>query len=132
MKNIDTYIQNKYAGYDDRVIEFLNRVYEDSKNNNQEINNYFYCCLDLLSNQLKLYFMSVDALDSEKKLSSEDSYKRIARHPAVGILSKAHQQILDILEKLGLSPFANAKIKRLNKESGEDESAEDLLNTLVG
>jgi phage terminase small subunit len=130
MKTIDTYIQNKYADYDDRVIEFINRVYEDCKNNNQEINNYFYCCLDLLSNQLKLYYMSVDALDSEKKLSSEDSYKRIARHPAVGILSKSHQQILDILEKLGLSPFASAKINRLKNGDG-DQDAEELLDSLV-
>ena len=130
MKTIDPYIQKTYESYDDRVIEFINRVYEDCKNNNQEINNYFYCCLDLLSNQLKLYYMSVDALDSEKKLSSEDSYKRIARHPAVGILSKSHQQIWDILEKLGLSPFASAKIKRLNNGDG-DQDAEELLDSLV-
>ena len=130
MKTIDPYIQKTYEGYDARVIEFINRVYEDCKNNNQEINNYFYCCLDLLSNQLKLYYMSVDALDSEKKLSSEDSYKRIARHPAVGILSKSHQQILDILEKLGLSPFASAKINRL-KNSDNDQDAEALLDNLI-
>ncbi len=130
MKFIDQYVQEHYAEYDDRVKTFISRVFEDCKKNNEKLSNYFYCCLDLLANQLSLYFLSVDAIDEAKKLSSEDSYKRVSKNPAVAIMSKSHQQILDILEKLGLSPFASAKIKRLNNGSDE-EDAEQLLEKLI-
>ena len=130
MKFIDQYIQEHYAEYDDRVKTFISRVFEDCKKNNEKLSNYFYCCLDLLANQLSLYFLSVDAIDEAKKLSSEDSYKRVSKNPAVAIMSKSHQQILDILEKLGLSPFASAKIKRLNN-GGNEEDAEELLEKLI-
>lgn len=130
MKYVDEYIQKNYNDYDDRVKTFISRVFEDCKKNNEKLSNYFYCCLDLLANQLSLYFLSVDAIDEAKKLSSEDSYKRVSKNPAVAIMSKSHQQILDILEKLGLSPFASAKIKRLNNVE-DDESTQELLNNLI-
>jgi hypothetical protein len=47
-------------------------------------------------------------------------------------MAKAHTQILDILEKLGLSPFADAKIKRLkSNDDAESASAQELLNNLI-
>ena len=130
MKLVDEYIQKNYNDYDDRVKLFLSRVFEDCKKNNEKLSNYFYCCLDLLANQLSLYYLSVDAIEDAKKLSSEDAYKRVSKNPAVAIMAKAHQQILDILEKLGLSPFASAKIKRLNNVE-DDESAAELLDNLI-
>ena len=131
MKLVDRYIQENYNDYDDRVKVFLSRVFEDvKKSNDEKLSNYFFCCLDLLANQLSLYYLSVDAIDEAKKLSSEDSYKRVSKNPAVAIMAKSHTQILDILEKLSLSPFQKAKLKHLNN-GGEDESAQDLLNKLT-
>ena len=130
MKLVDEYIMKNYNDCDERVKTFLSRVFEDCKKNNDKLTNYFYCTLDLLKNQLVLYYMSVDAIEEAKKLSSEDAYKRVAKHPAVAIMAKAHTQILDILEKLGLSPFSNAKIKRLTNVD-TSESAEELLEKLI-
>ena len=130
MKILDPYIQKRYSEYDERVIEFLSRVYEDVKENNEKINNYFYCCMDLLANQLKLYFLGVDAIDADKKVSSTDDYKRVSKNPAIAVMTHAHQQILDILQKFSLSPFDAAKLKRLKNNDG-DEDAETLLNSLV-
>ena len=130
MKQIDQYIQKSYEDYDDRVKVFLSRVFEDCKKNNEKLSNYFYVCLDLLAVQLKLYFMSLDIIDEKKKLSSEDSYKRVAKDPCIAILNHAHQEILNILQKLSLSPFEQAKLKRLNN-GGDEEDAEDLLNKLI-
>lgn len=129
---IDRYILENYDAYDDRVKIFLTRVFEDvMKNNDEKLSNYFYCCLDLLANQLSLYYLSVDAIDEAKKLSSEDHYKRVSKNPAVAVMAKAHSQILDILEKLSLSPFQKAKLKKLN-DADPDESAQEILNALVG
>ena len=131
MKLIDKYIQENYADKDDRVKVFLSRVFEDVKKaNDEKLSNYFYCCLDLLANQLSIYYLSVDALNVNKNLSSTDDYKRVSKNPAIAVMAKAHQQILDLLEKLSLSPFQKAKLKKLNA-TDDDESAEDLLENLI-
>ena len=127
---MNDYIKETYKNEDKRVISFLSRVYDDCIKNNEKLSNYFFCCLDLLSVQLKLYFMALDAINAESKLSSEDAYKRTAKNPCVAILNHAHQEILNILQKLSLSPFEQAKLKRLNNGEG-DESAEELLNDLI-
>jgi len=130
MKTIDPYIQKTYEGYDDRVLVFMSRVYEDVKEQNTKINNYFYVTLDLLANQLLLYFRALDAINADASLSTEDSYKRQAKSPQIAILNHAHQEIIKILDDYGLSPFASAKIKRLNNGDG-DQDAEELLDSLV-
>lgn len=130
MKNINAYIKETYKDYDERVLIFMSRVYEDCIKNNDKLSNYFYCCLDLLATQLKLYFLASDIIDEQKKLSSEDSYKRISKDPSISVLNKSHEQILNILQRLSLSPFDQAKLKRLNNGDG-DESAEELLKSLT-
>ena len=130
MKTIDTYIQKTYEGYDDRVLVFMSRVYEDVKEQNAKINNYFFVTLDLLANQLLLYFRALDAINADASLSTEDSYKRQAKSPQIAILNHAHQEIIKILDDYGLSPFASAKINRL-KNGDNDQDAEELLDSLV-
>ena len=130
MKTIDPYIQKTYHGYDDRVLVFMSRVYEDCINNNDKLSNYFYCCLDLLATQLKLYFIASDIIDEQKKISSEDSYRRISKDPSISVLNKCHEQILNILAKLSLSPFEMAKLKRVQNGDG-DQDASELLDSLI-
>ena len=131
MKTIDPYIQKTYEGYDDRVLVFMSRVYEDCINNNNKLSNYFYCCLDLLASQLKLYFIASDIIDEQKKISSEDSYRRISKDPSISVLNKCHEQILNILAKLSLSPFEQAKLKRLKNESANDEDTKMIVDRLI-
>jgi len=130
MKTIDPYIQKTYEGYDDRVLVFMSRVYEDVKEYNTKINNYFFVTLDLLANQLLLYFRALDAINADASLSTEDSYKRQAKSPQIAILNHAHQEIIKILDDYGLSPFASAKINRL-KNGDNDQDAEELLENLI-
>ena len=130
MKTIDPYIQKTYESYDDRVLVFMSRVYEDVKEQNAKINNYFFVTLDLLANQLLLYFRALDAINADASLSTEDSYKRQAKSPQIAILNHAHQEIIKILDDYGLSPFASAKINRL-KNGDNDQDAEELLDSLV-
>lgn len=130
MKIIDPYIQKTYKEYDERVLIFMSRVYEDVKESNEKINNYFFVTLDLLANQLLLYFRALDAINADAALSTEDSYKRQAKSPNIAIMNHAHQEIMKILDDYGLSPFANAKITRLKKGDGDTDAA-DLLNNLI-
>ena len=130
MKLTKDIIQKRYSEYDKRIIDFLSNIYEDVKDQNNKINNYFFVTFDLLANQLLLYFRALDAINKDASLSTEDSYKRTAKSPNIAILNHAHQEIIKILDDYGLSPFASAKIKRLNKND-DDESAEELLNSLI-
>ena len=130
MKTINEYIQKTYGSYDDRVLMFMSRAYEDCINNNDKLSNYFYCSLDLLATQLKLYFIASDVIDEQKKISSEDSYRRISKDPSISVLNKCHEQILNILAKLSLSPFEQAKLSRL-KNGDNDQDAEELLYNLT-
>ena len=131
MKLTKDIIQKRYSEYDKRIIDFLSNIYEDVKEQNNKINNYFFVTFDLLANQLLLYFRALDAIKTDATLSTEDSYKRTAKSPNIAILNHAHQEIIKILDDYGLSPFASAKIKRLKNESTDDESAEELLNSLI-
>ena len=131
MKLTKDIIQKRYSEYDKRIIDFLSNIYEDVKEQNNKINNYFFVTFDLLANQLLLYFRALDAIKTDAALSTEDNYKRLAKSPNIAILTRAHQEIMKILDDYGLSPFASAKIKRLKNESTDDESAEELLNSLI-
>lgn len=123
-------ISKRYASYDTRVLEFLNNVYDDIRKQNPDITNYFLVTFDLLANQLKLYYMAWDAIDEEQKISSEDAYKRVAKNPAIAVMTKAHQEICRILDNFSLSPFGQAKLKRVQKDDS-DESAENLVASLI-
>jgi phage terminase small subunit len=130
MKLSKDIISNRYKDYDQRIIDFLNNIYEDVRENNSKINNYFFVTFDLLANQLLLYFRALDAINNDAALSTEDSYKRQAKSPNIAILNHAHQEIMKILDDYGLSPFASAKIKRLNNVD-DSESAQELLENLI-
>ena len=123
-------IKTRYESYDTRVVEFLTNVFEDIKKQNTELNNYFLVSFDLLANQLKMYFLSVDAIDKQKELTSQDNYNRIAKNPAINVMNRAHQEILKILSEFNMSPFGQAKLKRMQKDD-DNESAEELLNNLI-
>jgi len=129
MNTIDNYIHNTYINYDERVRTFLYKVYSECKNNNESLSNYFYVMFDLLANQLKLYYLALDAIDAEKKVSSQDDYKRVSKNPAIAVLNHSHQEIINIMQKLSLSPFDKAKLKRV--QNGEDEDSEELLDKLI-
>ena len=130
MKLTKDIIQKRYSEYDDRIIDFLNNIYEDVKDHNK-INNYFFVTFDLLANQLLLYFRALDAIKTDATLSTEDSYKRTAKSPNIAILNHAHQEIIKILDDYGLSPFASAKIKRLKNESANDEDTKMIVDRLI-
>lgn len=131
MKLTKDTISKRYAKYGERIIDFLNNIYEDVKNEHKNnINNYFFVTFDLLANQLLLYYRALDAINKDAALSTEDSYKRQAKSPNIAIMNHAHQEIMKILDDYGLSPFASAKIKRLNN-GDDDGSAEELLKSLT-
>ena len=129
MKLTKDIIQKRYNKYDERVIEYLINISKSLKEQNVN-DEYYYCMFDLLVIQLHLYYSSCDQLMKLKDLTSEDNYKRLVKSPLIGVLQKCHSQILDIMQKLSISPIEKAKLKRLNT-ADDDESAEELLNSLI-
>ena len=122
-------LRQRYNKYDDRVIEYLINISKSLKEQNVN-DEFYYCMFDLLVVQLHLYYSSCDQLMQLRDLTSEDNYKRLVKSPLIGVLQKCHSQILDIMQKLSISPIEKAKLKRLNN-SDDAESAEALLNNLI-
>ena len=122
-------IRQRYNKYDERVIEYLINISKSLKEQNVN-DEYYYCMFDLLVIQLHLYYSSCEQLMKLKDLTSEDNYKRLVKSPLIGVLQKCHSQILDIMQKLSISPIEKAKLKRLNT-TDDNESAEELLNSLI-
>ena len=130
MRTINAYIKNRYDKYEDRVLEFMSKVYDDIKDNKNKISNYHLCMLDLLVVQLQIYYTSCDQLLKLTDLTTTDAYARAAKSPVISVLNKAHANIIDIMQKLSLSDLEIAKLKHINKND-DGESAEELLNNLI-
>ena len=122
---IDTNINNKI---DSRIESMLDCVINSLDPNHRS--DYSKIILTMLIPQLILYFRALDAVNDNDKLSTKDDYSRTAKSPEIQILQKCNDQILNLLDKLCLSPLEKAKVKRLNKDEGED--AKKLLDDLIG
>ena len=127
MKNpeiIDTNLDDKI---DNRIEELLNCVINSLDPNHK--GDYSKIILTMLVPQLILYFRALDEVNKTNKLSTSDVYARTAKSPEIQVLQKCNDQILNLLDKLCLSPMDKAKINRINKS--EETSAAELLEALI-
>ena len=120
---IETNIDNKI---DSRIESMLDCVINSLDPNHK--GDYSKIILTMLVPQLILYFQALDEINTNKKLSTSDVYSRTAKSPEIQVLQKCNDQILNLLDKLCLSPLEKSKLKRLNKEDG---SAKELLDALI-
>ena len=121
----------KHKKIDDRVKDYLDKVISSLNQNNVEINDYTKLILLMIVNELMLYFKSVDAVYGNDEISSKDNYSRKAKMPEISIMQKSHDQILNLLDKLTLSPLESAKVKKLKRASDADTDAQELLDKLI-
>ena len=98
---------------DERVILFLDGVINELKTAGIPITDYAKLILNMLSAQLILYYKAQDEIFEDAKVSSEDSYKRKAKSPAISIMQTANDKIINLMDKIGLSPLTAAKISKL-------------------
>ena len=127
MKTLDSITSKFKEPLDERIIEFLECVVEGI--DDKHLKSYSKLILKMLIPQLILYYKALDLMEQNKSVRHEDIYNRITKAPEVQVLQKANDQILNLLDKLALSPIEKAKIKRLNKDEGED--AKKLLEDLI-
>lgn len=130
MNKLTAEIINKIQTVDDeRVIDFIDDITTDIKNRKIKVTEYLKVMLSMLVTQFVLYVKAVDQINKESSVSSTDDYKRAAKSPAIAVAQKAHDKIVELLDRISLSPLSEAKIKKLN--SSEEESAQEILNELV-
>lgn len=115
---------------DERIISFIDKVVNDLNEKHIEISNYIKIILTMLVSQLVLYYKACDAIFSNNKVSTKDLYERNAKAPEIAVMQKSHDQILNLLDKITLSPMSSAKIKKLNQVDDE-ETAQAILNDLI-
>ena len=127
-KEVICSVNNKIE--DIRITDFLDKVVNDLEEKQIEISNYVKIILTMLVSQLILYYKAADAIFGSTQVSSKDNYDRKAKAPEISVMQKSHDQILNLLDKISLSPLSAAKIKKLNQDDSED-TAEKLLSELV-
>jgi len=125
MYNILDDIKSKNPDLDSRILEFLNYVIYEIELND----NYSKIILNMLIPQLIIYYKALDVIKTNKEVSHKDDYSRISKSPEIAVMQKANDQILNLLDKLAISPMEKAKIKRINKDDGD--SANELLANLM-
>lgn len=133
MQNTKLIIQNltqDYKNLDKRVIRYLESIVLEIKTTKNQFSEYTKSILVMLVPQLIIYFKALDSLESEDELTNENKYYGKSKSPVIIILQKANDQILNLLDKIAISPLSAAKIKKLNK-SDDDESGKELLNSLI-
>ena len=126
-----TNILSNFEGYDERVLDNLSLIIDELKSKKVQVNNYSLVIFQLLATQFSIYFKAQDTFNKSEELTSTDDYKRKSKAPELAALQKAHTEIIHLLDKLGLSPLEEAKIKKLKEKDTKDEDAKELLNTLL-
>ena len=130
MNKLTSEIINKIQNVDDkRVIDFMDDITTDIKNRNIKVTEYLKVMLSMLVTQFILYIKAVDQINKESSVTSTDDYKRVAKSPAISVAQKAHDKIVELLDRISLSPLSEAKIKKLNKSDDQDSS--ELLDKLI-
>ena len=126
MKTKEILDTNININVDSRIESMLDCVISSLDSNHKS--DYSKIILTMLVPQLILYFRALDEVNNSDKLSTKDDYSRTAKSPEIQVLQKCNDQILNLLDKLCLSPLEKSKLKRLNKDDG---SAKELLDALI-
>lgn len=131
--NKDNILSN-FSNYDERVVDNLALIIDELKNKKVPVNNYSLVIFQLLATQFAIYYKSLDVINGDGDISSEDSYKRKAKSPELAALQKSHQEIVHLLDSLAISPLSSAKVNKLNEREiiSKEESSLNKLNKLKG
>lgn len=120
-----------YKDLDPRIILYLEHVVNEI--GKDKVTDYTKVILGMLVPQLIIYYRSLDELNTKNDLTNENKYYGKSKSPVIIIMQKANDQILNLLDKISLSPMTKAKIKKLNTtEENTNSSGESVLNKLIG
>lgn len=120
-----------YKDLDPRIILYLEHVVNEI--GKDKVTDYTKVILGMLVPQLIIYYRSLDELNTKNDLTNENKYYGKSKSPVIIIMQKANDQILNLLDKISLSPMTKAKIKKLNTtEENTTSSGEKVLNKLIG
>lgn len=120
-----------YKDLDPRIILYLEHVVNEI--GKDQVTDYTKVILGMLVPQLIIYYRSLDELNTKNDLTNENKYYGKSKSPVIIIMQKANDQILNLLDKISLSPMTKAKIKKLNTtEENTNSSGENVLKKLIG
>ena len=128
MNKILENITLKYKDLDSRVIEFLDRVVSSIDENKADL-DYNTLMVEMMVPQLILYYNCIDQFATDGQVMQKDNYNRVAKSPVIMAMQKANDQILNLLEKIAMSPMSKARINKLKQT--DDTSAQELLKNLI-
>lgn len=120
-------VKEIYKDHDERTIQYMEYVVEALNAEYKSIPAYYRISLDLLADQLDVYF---EAKDYIKEVGSvqRDSQGRLSKNNQHSVLQATEAKITGLLQAFALTPFTKIKMKKM-KELAETE--EDSFESLV-
>lgn len=129
--NLKQEVLQDYPNIDSRIENFLDRIVNELNTRNIASTNYTKIILSMLVVQLMVYYKSYDDMNSANNVSSKDAYNRTSKSPAISIMQTAHDKILNLMDKICLSPLSSAKVYKLQQNDINKEiDAETAFNLL--
>lgn len=116
---------------DERVKNFINRVITELNVKEIQITEYTKIILNMLVAQLILYYKSIDEIEQATNITNQDNYNRISKSPVISIMQRTNDQILNLLDKISISPLSSAKVAKLKEKSSTKTDAAELLAALT-
>ena len=113
-------ILKNYNNLDDRVILYMKRITNMVLQMDRNVSDYTKSILSMLVVQLIIYYKAIDDV-IETDVTHEDKYERKAKSPNIVVLQTANDKILNLLDKIGLSPLVAAKIHKLKQNHIDKE-----------
>lgn len=128
-------VMASFTEFDQRTQDALENILTQLGKQEKEPNDYALVILQMLAVEFDMYFKAYDSLRNSDVVNVNIIGEREIHQakPQVEIVNKSIKQITNMLDKLGISPLTDAKIRKL--KSTEDNAAQDasmILASLVG
>lgn len=118
-----------YECYDKRIQDYMSLVIASLQEEYKVVPESYRISLDLLAEQLNIYFKALDAINKEG-MQPLDSGRRTAKHNMIPVMQTAESKIVQLLTNFALQPFSRAKMRKLQQTTNVDDDDFDLEDLL--
>lgn len=116
-----------YKDYDKRTIAYMQNLIEQLKQDYTVVPSSWRISLDLIADDLDLYFALKDQL-KESGLYSTDGRGQTSKNPLLPQLDRVQGNIIHLISAFGATPMSKTKLKQT---ASTNTNIQEILNNLI-
>lgn len=116
-----------YKDYDKRTIAYMQNLIEQLKQDYTVVPSSWRISLDLIADDLDLYFALKDQL-KESGLYSTDGRGQTSKNPLLPQLDRVQGNIIHLISAFGATPMSKTKLKQT---ASANTNIQEILNNLI-